>query len=227
MESNSSEMASMYASNNIGIDSSSYDTNHNSTSGGNMSFVNSNDTVGVSSNGGQSSFFNGSGSSLEQATMTHRMTALTSKIKEFKNNKLENTRNWSQFIGQRNQYTVPTIDSTSTRIKENVVYFQTNYMILFLIFGAYFFITKPLFLFLVTLLFLISVYIHYLNPDLPEYQKKIGYGVQVFLFVYFIFTAGSSLFWLIGATITVCLLHAAFHVPSSTDETTLKFGGGV
>eukprot|EP01132_Coremiostelium_polycephalum_P003108 gene3108-3886_t len=172
------------------------------------------------------SFLTGS-STFEQSTMNHRISTLTTKFKEFKETKLEQTRNWTQFIGQRNQYTIPSIMDTGSRIKENVVYFQTNYLILFLVFGAYFIITKPLFLFLLVLLASISIYIHYLNPTLPDLYKKVGYGFQLFLSIYFLLSAGSSIIWLIGATITIVLLHSALHVPTSMDDSTIKFGGGV
>ncbi|EGC35568.1 hypothetical protein DICPUDRAFT_33197 [Dictyostelium purpureum] len=165
--------------------------------------------------------------SLEPSALSHRVNAITSKIKEFKDTKMEQTRNWRQFLGERQQYTIPAIKDTTSRIKENVVYFQSNYLILFIVFSCYFVITNPFYLLLLGLLLFISVYIHYINPNLTDIQKKIGYGIQAFLSLYFLLYAGSSIFWLIGATCTITLLHAAFHVPNSTDDSTIKFGGGV
>ncbi|KYQ90464.1 PRA1 family protein 1 [Tieghemostelium lacteum] len=189
----------------------------------NDSDMNSNNSS--TSNSNSSTTIGFGASSLEPSTITHRIGQLTNKLKEFKDNRFEQTRNWYQFIGpEKGKYTVPSINESTNRIKENVVYFQTNYLILFLIFGVYFVMLEPFFLFLLVLLFLITIYIHYINPNLTDIQKKIGYGLQVFLSVYFILSAHHTVFWVIGACLVIVLLHASLHVPT---EQRVTYGGDV
>ncbi|EGG13931.1 PRA1 family protein 1 [Cavenderia fasciculata] len=160
------------------------------------------------------------------SVLTQRMSGISSKVKEFKDSRLQNARDWKQFIGKREKYSLPRPSDTGSRVKENLQYFQTNYFILFFIFATYVIITKPLFLFLLLTLALITIYMNYINTELSEIQKKIAYGIQIFVSIYFLLSAGSSIVWLIGASLSIVLLHATFHVPTSTDPSTLEFGGG-
>ncbi|KAN0006706.1 hypothetical protein ACTFIU_004897 [Dictyostelium citrinum] len=180
-------------------------------------------SVGI---GGLSFSLGTNGISLEPSSISHRVNAITSKIKEFKQERMETTRDWRSFVGSRQQYGLPTIKDTTSRIKENVVYFQSNYLILFLCFSVFFIITNPFYLLLLGLLLFISVYVHN-STTLTDIQRKIAYGIQAFLSIYFLLYAGSSIFWLVGATCCITLLHASFHAPNSTDETNIKFGDGV
>ncbi|GAM20591.1 hypothetical protein SAMD00019534_037660, partial [Acytostelium subglobosum LB1] len=212
----------------VGDNSNSYgqptlasDYGHHDMSMGNGNSNNSGSAfaMGGSQSLNSSSTQNASGSMLHQ-----RFNFVTTKVKEFKDTRLQNTRDWMLFVGKREKYGLPTMSTAPERVKENIIYFQTNYLILFFIFATYVIITKPLFLFLLVLLALISIYMNYVNPELPEIYKKIGFGIQVFLSIYFLLSAGSSIVWLIGASISIVLLHAAFHVPQSTDDSQLQFG---
>ncbi|KAK5582823.1 hypothetical protein RB653_004411 [Dictyostelium firmibasis] len=180
-------------------------------------------SVGI---GGLSFSLGSNGISLEPSSISHRVNSITSKIKEFKQERMETTRDWRSFVGSRQQYGLPNMKDTTSRIKENVVYFQSNYLILFLCFSVFFIITNPFYLLLLGLLLFISVYIHN-STSLTDIQRKIAYGIQAFLSIYFLLYAGSSIFWLVGATCCITLLHASFHAPNSTDETNIKFGDGV
>ncbi|EFA80804.1 PRA1 family protein 1 [Heterostelium album PN500] len=214
----------------------SYEFNNNVV--GETGGVNNNSGIGSNSNVDNStplsppSFLTGGGSSLNSSSsqtgssLHQRLNfnVITSKVKEFKDTRLQNTRDWYLFVGKRDKYGVPTMSSATERVKENIIYFQTNYLILFFIFATYVIFTKPLFLLLLVLLALIHIYLNYVNPELPEIQKKIGIGLQIILSVYFLLSAGSDIVWLIGATLSIVLLHAAFHVPQSTDDSQVSFG---
>ncbi|KAM9982707.1 hypothetical protein ACTFIZ_007228 [Dictyostelium cf. discoideum] len=239
MESNSNSNETMYGNPNINM---GFVDSGNSNIGNNTGSMSSNTSppppqqqqqpqqtstpagsVGI---GGLSFSLGANGISLEPSSISHRVNAITSKIKEFKQERMETTRDWRSFVGSRQQYGLPTIKDTTSRIKENVVYFQSNYLILFLCFSVFFIITNPFYLLLLGVLLFISVYLHN-STTLTDIQRKIAYGIQAFLSIYFLLYAGSSIFWLVGATCCITLLHASFHSPNSTDETNIKFGDGV
>ncbi|KAN0053299.1 hypothetical protein ACTA71_009748 [Dictyostelium dimigraforme] len=235
MESNSNEtmysnpninMGFVDSGNNIGNNTGSMSSNTSPPPQQQQQPSSSSTPVGSVGIGGLSFSLGTNGISLEPSSISHRVNAITSKIKEFKQERMETTRDWRSFVGSRQQYGLPTIKDTTSRIKENVVYFQSNYLILFLCFSVFFIITNPFYLLLLGLLLFISVYVHN-STTLTDIQRKIAYGIQAFLSIYFLLYAGSSIFWLVGATCCITLLHASFHAPNSTDETNIKFGDGV
>jgi len=111
-----------------------------------------------------------------------------------------------------------------------LAYFQTNYLLVFLLLSIYSALTTPIFL--VTLIVVGAVWFYALKyKDSPvvlfglRISEKIIAVVLVIitLVVFYMSSAGTVLWWLLITSILFVLAHAFFYTPAPVDE----FGFGL
>eukprot|EP00026_Physarum_polycephalum_P019785 Phypoly_transcript_21968.p1 GENE.Phypoly_transcript_21968~~Phypoly_transcript_21968.p1 ORF type:complete len:194 (+),score=14.75 Phypoly_transcript_21968:70-582(+) len=98
---------------------------------------------------------------------------------------LKSQRGWPEFVGGKEKYTVPSPKDVPTRVKENLLYFQTNYIILFLILCIYCVITSPLFL--ISFLLIVGLWVYFMvvrttpitigSRVVTDQQRTIGLSI--------------------------------------------------
>ncbi|KAJ9594081.1 hypothetical protein L9F63_014493 [Diploptera punctata] len=131
----------------------------------------------------------------------------------------ENIRPWTVFVNTGNFRTPSSLPRLSKRIMKNVEYFQSNYFFVFLGLIAYCLITSPLLLIAVAAslgaCYILSLKnaerkINILGHELTLAQQ---YGMVALcsLPLFYLAGAGSVIFWVLGASIFIITLHAAFY----------------
>ncbi|XP_050728046.1 prenylated Rab acceptor protein 1-like [Eriocheir sinensis] len=131
----------------------------------------------------------------------------------------ENVRPWMVFFNTQKFKAPPSVQRWSKRLAKNVDYFQSNYMFVFVVLILYCLITSPLLL-LAVAASLGACYI----LSLRNAEKKIIVGghevslahqfaaVGVFsLPVFYIAGAGAVLFWVLGASLFIIMVHASLY----------------
>jgi len=157
-------------------------------------------------------------------------TAGSSRVKEILSNwyqeklSIKSMRHWSAFCDKK-KFSLPKITEILTRLKGNVVYFQTNYIAVFLLLLLYCVITNLWFLLSIGVCGGLWFYVFYvraepikiLNHEVTSREKTIFISAVAIILFYF---AGvtSSIYWLGAITITVTLLHALFHIPQEEND---------
>jgi len=139
---------------------------------------------------------------------------MSQKAKDFASARLKSTKAWSEFF-DKSKYTWPPAKEVVTRLKDNVMYFQTNYVILFLVLCTYCVLTNPLFLLsFVAIIGMWTYALSYRSSPFTIGRFVISDNTRncvlgaVTLGVFYYSSVGSTLFWLIGATLTFVLVHA-------------------
>eukprot|EP01114_Cavostelium_apophysatum_P007105 TRINITY_DN1881_c0_g1_i1.p1 TRINITY_DN1881_c0_g1~~TRINITY_DN1881_c0_g1_i1.p1 ORF type:complete len:188 (+),score=15.34 TRINITY_DN1881_c0_g1_i1:198-761(+) len=171
---------------------------------------------------------------IAQEAATAVAAAGTNRIKEMfttwknENLSMKSLRSWSQF-SDKTKFGLPKVMEVPSRLKTNVMYFQTNYIAVFLILVIYCIITNPWFLLSLAVCGGLWVYVFHVrkdpvviaNREITEKQKSIALLVVTVILFY---SSGvtASIFWLLGATITVTLIHALLYTP--IEETHFDFG---
>ncbi|XP_069939730.1 prenylated Rab acceptor protein 1 isoform X2 [Cherax quadricarinatus] len=131
----------------------------------------------------------------------------------------ENVRPWLVFVNTQKFKVPPNAQRWSKRLAKNVDYFQSNYMFVFIGLIIYCLITSPLLL-LAVAASLGACYI----LSLKNAEKKIivgGHEVSLAhqytavgvlsLPVFYIAGAGAVLFWVLGASFVIIIIHASFY----------------
>jgi len=137
---------------------------------------------------------------------------------------LKSMRSWSAFC-DKTKFSLPKIADTLSRFKSNLLYWQTNYVVIFLILVIYCIITNPWFLLIVGLCGGMWGYIFHWKKDpiklgnyeVTERQKTIILSVVTAL-LFYLASVGNTIFWLLGASITVVVFHALFYIPTEESE---------
>ncbi|XP_069189747.1 prenylated Rab acceptor protein 1 isoform X3 [Procambarus clarkii] len=131
----------------------------------------------------------------------------------------ENVRPWMVFVNTQKFKIPPNVQRWSKRLAKNIDYFQSNYMFVFLGLIIYCLITSPLLLIAVAAS-LGACYI----LSLKNAEKKIIIGGHelslahqysavgiVSLPIFYLAGAGAVLFWVLGASFFIIILHASFY----------------
>jgi anoctamin-1 len=139
--------------------------------------------------------------------------------KEWFGQRRENIRAWTVFLNTGNFRAPSSIPRLSKRIMRNVEYFQSNYFFVFLGLFAYCLITSPLLLIAVAASLgacyilsvknaerKIAVFAHELSL-----AQQYGLVAVCSLPLFYLAGAGAALFWVLGASIFIITLHAAFY----------------
>jgi len=152
-------------------------------------------------------------------------TAGTNRIKEMfnkwkdENLSLKSMRSWSAFC-DKTKFSLPKVTELWSRLRNNLTYFQTNYIAVFLILVVYCIITNPWFLISMAVCGGLWVYVFHWRKEaikirsreITDREKSIALGI-VTVILFYLAGVTSSIFWLFGATITVTLIHALFYIP--------------
>lgn len=128
-----------------------------------------------------------------------------------------NIRPWSEFANWNNFKTAANIHRLSNRLMRNIVYFQSNYMFVFLGLFVYCLITSPIILIVLGLVMYGCYKIKQKNQKLVLFQRELNTNQQCILAhcvavpVLYLAGAGAAIFWVIGASFFVISLHAMFY----------------
>jgi hypothetical protein len=141
----------------------------------------------------------------------------------------KNLRKWGQFC-DRSKFLLPRPTQVLQRLKTNLSYFQTNYLIVFLVLTVYCVLTNPFFLFAVFSFLALYVYLFYWRSQplkvgshiVSDKEKTILVGTVTVIFFY-IASVGSTIFWLLGVSITIVFIHALLYNPTNESEDYIDF----
>jgi len=141
---------------------------------------------------------------------------LQEMLSSWKNERMKSMQSWSLFF-DRKKLAMPKVVDIPSRMKSNVVHFQTNYIILFFVLCIYSILTNPLFLLAVGASAALWMYAFHwrkdplkiLNHEVTDKEKTIVLSILTLGLFYFA-SVGNTIFWLIGATLTVVVLHSFF-----------------
>jgi hypothetical protein len=157
-------------------------------------------------------------------SINNNLSSWTSNLQKLNVGQLYNQRSqslrpWMEFFNT-NQFKLPANPTAGARrLVSNVEYYQTNYLIVTMILSIYCVITTPALLF-VLLAMIAGCYLVSLKnrdghltlmgrhiPLVQQYLAVICLCIPLLLMV----GAGSAIFWILGASVFVILLHAFFH----------------
>lgn len=128
-------------------------------------------------------------------------------------------RPWNEFA-DTNRLGMVGVQEGYRRVQHNAVHFSLNYAALFVVFAVYCVLTNPLFLFGLAVICAAwasamtrTEPVTFRGQPLSE-QDKFAALVVFTLIMLWMTSVGSILFWLIGASLSVCLVHAYLYKPS-------------
>ncbi|CAF3358807.1 unnamed protein product [Rotaria socialis] len=140
-------------------------------------------------------------------------------VGELYSEQTKSLRPWTEFF-HTNQFKKPaSIKAAGRRLLLNVEHFRTNYIIVAVILSIYCVITSPALLFVLLAMgagcYLVTLknrdsQLSIMGHQIPTSQQYIAVMclcVPLLLMV----GAGSAIFWILGASVFVILLHALFH----------------
>uniref|UniRef100_A0A6B2LJI8 PRA1 family protein n=1 Tax=Arcella intermedia TaxID=1963864 RepID=A0A6B2LJI8_9EUKA len=144
----------------------------------------------------------------------------------WKNERSKTVRAFGEFF-DKTRISIPNVKDIPDRLKSNLVYFQSNYFILFLVLSVYSALTEPLFLLGVVFVAVIWIYnlrvrntpIVVRQTEVPE--KVVSFGLMLVSLLVLYFTSpnlGSVVQWLFVATTSLVFLHAFLYTPLPVDE---------
>lgn len=136
----------------------------------------------------------------------------------------EGIRPWGEFINTSRFKTPKSVAPLPKRIVQNINHFQSNYLFVFLGLVVFCILTSPLLLVAIAVCmgacYIISLKnkeskLTILGRELSVAQQYGVVGICSFP-LFWLAGAGSAVFWVIGASVFVILLHAALY--SSSEE---------
>eukprot|EP01111_Echinosteliopsis_oligospora_P011232 TRINITY_DN3653_c0_g1_i1.p1 TRINITY_DN3653_c0_g1~~TRINITY_DN3653_c0_g1_i1.p1 ORF type:complete len:180 (-),score=15.93 TRINITY_DN3653_c0_g1_i1:44-583(-) len=145
--------------------------------------------------------------------------------------KMKSSRPWAEFFAGRTRYSIPKAKEVLPRLKENIIYFQTNYVVIFLVLCVYCVLTSPLLF--ISFVFVVALWCYFMiwrtapvtigtYVVLEKHKTMFLSAVTVVVFYYS--SVGPILFWLLNASVTIVLMHAILYTPQSAYELELSFG---
>jgi len=145
---------------------------------------------------------------------------------------MKTLRPYNEFF-KKEKFSVPHLTEVPGRLKLNVIYYQTNYLLVFFVLCAYSALTSPRFL--ISLGFIAALWIYTLkwrdhplqfrDREIPEKFVTVALLLLTLLLIY-LSSAGSVLWWLIMVTGSFVLCHAFFYTPEPVDEFGFDSGTG-
>ncbi|XP_071034539.1 prenylated Rab acceptor protein 1 isoform X2 [Parasteatoda tepidariorum] len=139
--------------------------------------------------------------------------------KEWLLTRKDRIRPWSQFLDFKMFHIPNSFPRCTSRVVKNVEYFQSNYIIIFIGLIVYCILTSPLLLIAIAA-FLGSCYIIKLKNDSREivlFGQKMTLAHQYALVslisfpLFYLAGAGQVVFWILGASFFVIMLHATLY----------------
>ncbi|XP_026479010.1 prenylated Rab acceptor protein 1-like [Ctenocephalides felis] len=138
-------------------------------------------------------------------------------VTEFIAQRRQNIRSWSEFAQTSNFKAPASLPRLSKRIVRNIQHFQSNYLFVFIGLFLYCLITSPLLLLVLAGVAFAyykiksaNVHMSIMGRELTPTQQCVAVAAAS-LPVLYIAGAGAAAFWVIGASMFVISLHAAFY----------------
>lgn len=129
----------------------------------------------------------------------------------------KNLRPWAEFVNWNNFKTAANIHRLSNRFLRNIVYFQSNYMCVFLGLFVYCLLTSPLILVVMGAIMYVCYKIKQKNQNVTVLQREINANQQCIAVhcaaipILYLAGAGAAIFWVIGASFFFISLHSIFY----------------
>jgi len=126
-------------------------------------------------------------------------------------------RPWSVFLNTSNFKTAASMPRLTSRFVRNLSYFQSNYIIIFIVLMIYCLITSPLVLIVLIGVAYACHRIRKAQPSLALFGYQLTANHQIMavnaasLPILFLVGAGAALFWTLGASCFVISCHAIFY----------------
>ncbi|XP_028401442.1 prenylated Rab acceptor protein 1-like [Dendronephthya gigantea] len=148
------------------------------------------------------------------------------KIKSWIGEKRSKIRPWSEFLDMK-RFSKPKNSSEMTsRMTKNVEVYQANYVFIFLGLATYCVLTSPILLIALSISGGATWYINYINKSRPltiagrqfSLAEQYALVALICLPLFFLASAGSTVFWIIGASFFVIALHASFFAVTTSSE---------
>ncbi|EFX84691.1 hypothetical protein DAPPUDRAFT_47113 [Daphnia pulex] len=145
---------------------------------------------------------------------------------EWLGSRRKNLKPWFRFV-QTSKFQSPTsVPALGSRIVKNVDHFQSNYLCIFIILILYCLLTSPLLLFAVGTSLGACYLISRKNDDQKlsilghelSLAQQYGLIAMVSLPLFYLAGAGSVVFWVLGASMFLIVLHASFYNNESPEE---------
>jgi len=163
-----------------------------------------------------------SGNSL--SNLTSMGTYLGSYLGQWKNERMKTLRPVGSFF-DRSRLSLPRPTELLSRVRSNFAYFQTNYVLVFLVLCLYSALTSPLFLVALVLVALLWLYLWRWRTQplvvrgwaIPEQLTVVALAL-VSAFLFYMTSATDVVFWLLIVTLTFIALHSIFYTPFPVDE---------
>lgn len=164
----------------------------------------------------------------EQKGKPGLLPASPAAAKEWLSQKRQTIRPWRKFV-DFNRFSVPkNIADASTRVVRNVEHFQSNYLFVFIGLIVYCILTSPLLLIAIVAgmggAYIIRLRsaegkVKVFNRELNLIQQYCILGMVCFP-IFYVAGAGAAVFWVIGASFFIIMLHATTYAieAASTEE---------
>lgn len=147
------------------------------------------------------------------------LTISNAQIREWFQKRRESVQPWTEFLNT-NKFKLPkSVVPVGKRIVVNIEKFQSNYMFIFIILVVFCILTSPLLLVAIAAslgaCYIISIKnadkkIAIMGRELTLVQQYAAVGVLSFP-LFWVAGAGSAVFWVIGASIFIIMLHACMY----------------
>jgi len=156
-------------------------------------------------------------------------STILSKMSTWKDERFQSFRPVSEFFN-RSKISLPKPTEVVTRVKQNLIWYQTNYLAVFCILALYCALTSPMFLISVILTSGVWIWSYKYREGTVRIQGKevpenmfIAILSALTLFIFYIADVSSILIWLLMITSIFSLIHAIILIPQPQDE----YGFGV
>ncbi|XP_046853439.1 prenylated Rab acceptor protein 1-like [Xenia sp. Carnegie-2017] len=165
---------------------------------------------------------------IEMASLESSVVSFSSlsRLRSWFVEKRSKIRPWSEFLDV-NRFSKPkTSSEIYTRFTKNVELYQANYVFIFVGLALYCILTSPLLLIALSISGGASWYINHINKSKPlsiagrEFSLAEQYGLValICLPLFFLASAGSTVFWILGASFFVIAIHASLFTLSTPEE---------
>ncbi|ORX76168.1 PRA1-domain-containing protein [Anaeromyces robustus] len=149
-------------------------------------------------------------------------------IRQIREKRFSMIKPWSDFFDKNRISRPKDFSDITKRVSHNVVYFQANYLVIVLILLVYIMITNLLLLLSVVVIGAGFYYVSKMPANEPVSffggrfvadQKKLYIILGILsLILLYLSSGGSALFWIVGVSSTIILIHASFLEPSIESE---------
>lgn len=161
---------------------------------------------------------------MNKGLMSIQLTSI--KYREWFQTRRDSVQPWAQFLNTAKFKSPKTVADVGQRVVKNVDKFQSNYLFVFMGLVVFCVLTSPLLLIAMAASLGACYIVNLKNAERPltVMGKELAIahqyaGIAVMSFpLFWLAGAGGAIFWLIGASVFVIMLHATLHDPSDPAE---------